>query len=130
MCKEEDKIISVHNFYSPFSLNTKSNDLIVFRFLLFYSASSVLFRLVDGSCARTSKLYHLCKQSFYSEFNVDDDGGIEGSAKLISYAFKMVSGSLSDRLGKRKIFVPARHGLSTISKPFFAVSIDGLMLFW
>jgi MFS family permease len=49
-------------------------------------------------------------------------GGIEGSAELISYAFRMVSGSLSDRLGKRKIFVLAGYGLSTISKPFFAVS--------
>ena len=49
-------------------------------------------------------------------------GGIEGSAELISYAFRMVSGSLSDKLGKRKIFVLAGYGLSTISKPFFAIS--------
>src|SRR5918911_683448 len=49
-------------------------------------------------------------------------GGIEGSAELISYAFRMVSGSLSDKLGKRKICVQAGYGLSTISKPFFAVS--------
>jgi sugar phosphate permease len=49
-------------------------------------------------------------------------GGIEGSAELISYAFRMVSGSLSDRLRKRKIFVLTGYGLSTISKPFFAVS--------
>src|ERR1044072_5118149 len=49
-------------------------------------------------------------------------GGIEGSAELISYAFRMVSGSLSDKLGKRKIFVIAGYGLSTISKPFFAVT--------
>ena len=49
-------------------------------------------------------------------------GGIEGSAELIGYTFRMVSGSLSDRLGKRKIFVLAGYGLSTISKPFFAVS--------
>ena len=49
-------------------------------------------------------------------------GGIEGSAELIGYAFRMVSGSLSDRLGTRKIFVLAGYGLSTISKPFFAVS--------
>ena len=32
---------------------------------------------------------------------------------------KAVLGSLSDRLGKRKIFVLAGYGLSTISKPFF-----------
>ncbi len=49
-------------------------------------------------------------------------GGIEGSAELISYAFRMVSGSLSDKLGKRKIFVLAGYALSTISKPFFAVT--------
>lgn len=49
-------------------------------------------------------------------------GTIEGSAELISYAFRMVSGSLSDTLGKRKIFVLAGYGLSTISKPFFALS--------
>jgi hypothetical protein len=49
-------------------------------------------------------------------------GGIEGSAELINYVFRMVSGSLSDRLGKRKIFVLAGYALSTISKPFFAVS--------
>ena len=49
-------------------------------------------------------------------------GSIEGSAELIGYNFRMVSGSLSDRLGKRKIFVLAGYGLSTISKPFFAVS--------
>ncbi|PWU78893.1 MAG: MFS transporter [Candidatus Nitrosopolaris wilkensis] len=49
-------------------------------------------------------------------------GGIEGSAELISYAFRMVSGSLSDKLGKRKIFVLTGYGLSTISKPFFAIA--------
>jgi MFS family permease len=49
-------------------------------------------------------------------------GGIEGSAELISYAFRMVSGSLSDKLGKRKIFVLAGYGLSTLSKPFFALT--------
>ena len=49
-------------------------------------------------------------------------GGIEGSAELISYAFRTVSGSLSDRLRKRKIFVLAGYGLSTISKPFFAAA--------
>jgi nitrate/nitrite transporter NarK len=56
-------------------------------------------------------------------------GGIEGSAELISYAFRMVSGSLSDRLGKRKIFVLAGYGLSTISKPFFALTTGWLGTF-
>jgi len=49
-------------------------------------------------------------------------GAIEGSAELTSYASRLVSGSLSDKLGKRKIFVLAGYGLSTISKPFFAVA--------
>jgi nitrate/nitrite transporter NarK len=49
-------------------------------------------------------------------------GAIEGSAELISYAFRMVSGSLSDKVGKRKIFILAGYGLSTISKPFLAIA--------
>jgi MFS family permease len=57
-------------------------------------------------------------------------GGIEGSAELISYAFRMVSGSLSDKLGKRKVFVLAGYGLSTISKPFFALTIGWLDAFF
>jgi MFS family permease len=34
----------------------------------------------------------------------------------------MVCGSLSDKVGKRKVFVIAGYGLSTITKPFFAAS--------
>ena len=49
-------------------------------------------------------------------------GAIEGSAELTSYAFRMVSGSLSDKVGKRKAFIIAGYGLSTITKPFFAAS--------
>jgi MFS family permease len=49
-------------------------------------------------------------------------GAIEGSAELTSYASRLVSGSLSDKLRKRKIFVLAGYGLSTISKPFFGVA--------
>lgn len=49
-------------------------------------------------------------------------GAIEGSSELTSHAFRMVSGSLSDKIGKRKIFVLAGYGLSTISKPFFSVT--------
>ena len=49
-------------------------------------------------------------------------GVIEGSAELTSYAFRMVSGSLSDKVGKRKVFVIAGYGLSTVTKPFFAAS--------
>lgn len=47
-------------------------------------------------------------------------GAIEGSAELTSYAFRMVSGSMSDKVGKRKVFVLAGYAASTASKPFFA----------
>jgi MFS family permease len=56
-------------------------------------------------------------------------GAIEGSAELVSYAFRMVSGSLSDKIGKRKLFVLVGYGLSTASKPFFAVSTGWLDAF-
>jgi MFS family permease len=58
-------------------------------------------------------------------------GIMEGSAELIGYAFRMVSGSLSDYFKKRKIFVLVGYGLSTISKPFFAFStswIDAVLV--
>jgi MFS family permease len=56
-------------------------------------------------------------------------GVIDGSAELFSYTFKMVSGSLSDKLRKRKIFILIGYGLSTISKPFFAVTSGWLDAF-
>ena len=56
-------------------------------------------------------------------------GAIEGSAELVSYAFRTVSGSLSDKVGKRKIFILAGYGLSTFSKPFFASSTGWLDAF-
>ena len=49
-------------------------------------------------------------------------GAIEGSSELTSYAFRMVSGSLSDKIGRRKIFIIAGYSLSTLAKPFFAAS--------
>ena len=49
-------------------------------------------------------------------------GAIEGSSELTSYVFRMISGSLSDKVRKRKIFVLIGYGLSTISKPFFVVA--------
>lgn len=49
-------------------------------------------------------------------------GAIEGSSELISYAFRMISGTLSDKVGKRKVFVLIGYGLSTISKPLFIFS--------
>ena len=56
-------------------------------------------------------------------------GVIEGSSELTSYVFRMVSGALSDKFRKRKIFVLIGYGLSTISKPFFAVASSWLDAF-
>jgi MFS family permease len=51
-------------------------------------------------------------------------GAIEGSAELIGYGFRFVSGSLSDKMHRRKIFVLVGYGLSTISKPFYSLSFS------
>ncbi|KAA2283726.1 MFS transporter [Candidatus Nitrosocosmicus agrestis] len=56
-------------------------------------------------------------------------GAIEGSSELTSYIFRMISGSLSDKVRKRKIFVLIGYGLSTISKPFFAISSSWVDVF-
>jgi MFS family permease len=56
-------------------------------------------------------------------------GAIEGSVELTSYAFRMVSGSLSDKVRKRKVFVIAGYGLSTVMKPFFAASSSWIDVF-
>lgn len=45
-------------------------------------------------------------------------GLIEGVAETTASLMKIFSGSLSDRLGKRKILVVLGYGLSTIAKPF------------
>jgi MFS family permease len=53
-------------------------------------------------------------------------GAIEGSAEFVSYGFRLVSGSLSDKFHRRKIFILAGYALSTISKPFFSISFNWL----
>ncbi|MDD5094157.1 MAG: MFS transporter [Dehalococcoidia bacterium] len=45
-------------------------------------------------------------------------GLIEGIAESTATLFKVVSGWLSDRLGKRKILTAWGYGISTIAKPF------------
>ncbi len=58
-------------------------------------------------------------------------GAIEGSSELTSYAFRMFSGALSDKVRKRKIFIIVGYGMSTISKPFFVFSggwVDALVV--
>jgi len=49
-------------------------------------------------------------------------GIIEGVAEAINYAFRVLAGALTDRIGKRKPLVLLGYGLSSISKPFFAVA--------
>jgi MFS family permease len=56
-------------------------------------------------------------------------GAMEGSAEFTSYVLRMVSGSLSDKIGKRKIFVLIGYALSTVSKPFFFFSSGWLDAF-
>ena len=49
-------------------------------------------------------------------------GLIEGIAEATALITKTFSGALSDWLGKRKILVVFGYGLSTITKPFFALA--------
>jgi len=51
-------------------------------------------------------------------------GLIEGAAETTASLLKVVSGRLSDTLGKRKPFLTSGYGLSTVAKPllFFATS--------
>jgi MFS family permease len=46
-------------------------------------------------------------------------GAIEGSGEFVNYIFRVPSGYISDKIGKRKILVIIGYGISTISKPFF-----------
>jgi len=47
-------------------------------------------------------------------------GIMEGLAELFNYVFRLFSGLVSDRLGRRKVFVFAGYLLSGVSKPLFA----------
>lgn len=46
-------------------------------------------------------------------------GAIEGSGEFVNYIFRIPSGYISDKIGRRKIIVVIGYGISTISKPFF-----------
>ncbi|MGE5705199.1 MAG: MFS transporter [Nitrososphaerales archaeon] len=46
-------------------------------------------------------------------------GAIEGSGEFVNYIFRIPSGYISDKIGKRKILIIIGYGVSTISKPFF-----------
>ncbi|MEM2875422.1 MAG: MFS transporter [Candidatus Bathyarchaeia archaeon] len=49
-------------------------------------------------------------------------GFIEGLAESFSYTLRMVSGVISDRFKRRKLFVFIGYSLSTVIKPVFAVA--------
>ena len=46
-------------------------------------------------------------------------GAIEGSGEFVYYVFRIPSGYISDKIGKRKILLIIGYGISTINKPFF-----------
>lgn len=49
-------------------------------------------------------------------------GALEGTAEATAQIVKIVSGTLSDRMGRRRPFVLAGYGLSAITKPFFPLA--------
>lgn len=46
-------------------------------------------------------------------------GAIEGSGEFVNYIFRIPSGYISDKIGKRKTLVIIGYSMSTFSKPFF-----------
>ena len=56
-------------------------------------------------------------------------GLIEGFAEGIASMIKAFSGALSDYLKKRKILVVIGYGLSTLTKPFFALASTATLIF-
>ncbi len=49
-------------------------------------------------------------------------GLMEGAAESLNYLFRVFSGAISDRIGRRKPLVLLGYGLSTFAKPLFAVA--------
>lgn len=49
-------------------------------------------------------------------------GLIEGSGEATGYVFRLLSGTLSDRLGKRKLLIFLGYAASNVLKPLFALS--------
>ncbi|HEV3137967.1 MAG TPA: MFS transporter, partial [Pirellulales bacterium] len=47
-------------------------------------------------------------------------GGVEGAAETVASLVKLWSGGLSDRAGKRKVFVTIGYALTAFSRPFIA----------
>jgi MFS family permease len=49
-------------------------------------------------------------------------GLIEGTAEAVNYMFRVFAGVLTDKIGRRKPLVLIGYGLSSIAKPFFALT--------
>lgn len=49
-------------------------------------------------------------------------GFVEGMGEAVGYGTRTVSGTISDKIGKRKSLILLGYGLSTLAKPFFALS--------
>ncbi len=49
-------------------------------------------------------------------------GLMEGASESLNYLFRVFSGVLSDKIGTKKPLILLGYGLSTVSKPFFAVA--------
>lgn len=69
-------------------------------------------------------------------FIIDDLGAgkavlglVEGMGEAAGYGTRTVSGTISDKVGKRKSLILLGYGLSTIAKPFFALSASWVHVF-
>lgn len=51
-------------------------------------------------------------------------GIVEGMGESVGYGTRTVSGTISDKIGKRKSLILLGYGLSTLAKPFFAITIS------
>lgn len=56
-------------------------------------------------------------------------GFVEGMGEAVGYGTRTVSGTISDKVGKRKPLILLGYGLSTLAKPFFALSTSWLHAF-
>lgn len=49
-------------------------------------------------------------------------GLIEGVAETVNHAFRVIAGVVTDKIGRRKPLVLVGYALSSVAKPFFAIS--------
>jgi len=56
-------------------------------------------------------------------------GLVEGMGEAVGYSTRTISGTISDQVGKRKSLILLGYGLSTLAKPFFALSVSWAHVF-